>query len=99
MPTFIIQGRYSREALQGMIAFARGTPDDLRRAVVLLRRSARLDPTDVNTLSRLSEALYATGDKADEAEAEEWKRKVERIREAEAVKIPAGPGMGNRPKR
>lgn len=79
-------------ALLGMAAYARGGEEEVRRAVVHLRRAARLDPTDVNILSRLAEALYTA---REDAEADHVKRKVDELRAKEAAK----PVLGTMEKR
>lgn len=74
-------------ALLGMAAYARGGEEDVRRAVVILRRAARLDPEDVNILSRLAEALYTA---REDAEADQVKRRVDELRAKEAAKTGIG---------
>lgn len=69
-------------ALLGQIALARGGDEDIREAVVLLRRAVRLAPEEKNHLARLAEALHLAGE---DAESREVRDRLDAIRKAETA--------------
>lgn len=67
--------------LHGTIALRRGSKEDVAEAVRQLRRAVRLVPDRREFLARLIEALHEAGE---EAEAEEYRRKLAALDEARA---------------